>query len=73
MSQALPKVVITDFINDSLSIEKDVLEGVATVEAFDAYDEMALHGKIESAKAVDLLLTSRLDCRSKPLLLVIDN
>ena len=54
MSQALPKVVITDFINDSLSIEKEVLEGVATVEAFDAYDEMALHGKIESAKAVML-------------------
>lgn len=54
MSQTLPKVVITDFINDSLSIEKEVLEGVATVEAFDAYDEMALHGKIESAKAVML-------------------
>ena len=54
MNQTLPKVVITDFINDSLAIEKEVLEGIATVEAFDAYDEMSLLGKIESAKAVML-------------------
>ena len=54
MSESLPKVVITDFINDSLAIERQVLEGVATVEAFDAYDEESLHGKIESAKAVML-------------------
>lgn len=54
MTDSLPKVVITDFINDSLAIEKEVLEGVATVEAFDAYDEESLRGKIESAKAVML-------------------
>ena len=54
MSESLPKVVITDFINDSLAIERQVLEGIATVVAFDAYDEESLHGKIESAKAVML-------------------
>ena len=54
MSPDLPQVVITDFINDSLSIEKEVLAGIAKVEAFDAYDELELHGKIESAKAVML-------------------
>lgn len=54
MKNPLPKVVITDFINDSLSIEKEVLQGIATVEAFDAYSEEALRGKIESAKAVML-------------------
>ncbi|MGC6448752.1 MAG: C-terminal binding protein [Rubripirellula sp.] len=54
MSSDLPKVIITDFINDSLSIEKEVLAGIANVEAFDAYDELELHGKIESAKAVML-------------------
>ena len=49
-----PRVVITDFINDSLEIEREVLDGVATVEAHDAYDESELHGKIDTADAVML-------------------
>ncbi|MDB4678991.1 C-terminal binding protein [Rhodopirellula sp.] len=54
MNASLPKVVITDFINDSLAIEKNVLDGIATVEAFDAFNEQSLHGQIESARAVML-------------------
>jgi D-3-phosphoglycerate dehydrogenase/C-terminal binding protein len=48
------RVVITDFINDSLQVERDVLAGVADVEAFDALDERELVGKIESADAIML-------------------
>lgn len=48
------KVVITDFINDSLTIEKQVLGDVADVVAIDAYSEDQLTGKIESADAVML-------------------
>lgn len=46
------RVVITDFINDSLSIENEVLAGVASVEALDACGEDALVGRIESADAI---------------------
>ena len=53
MSSDLPKVIITDFINDSLSIEKKFWRA-SRMRAFDAYDELELHGKIESAKAVML-------------------
>lgn len=49
-----PHVVITDFINDSLDVEREVLKGVATVEAFDAFSENELAGKIDSADAVML-------------------
>ncbi len=45
-------VVITDFINDSLEVEREVLDGVATVEAIDASGEQQLIGKIESADAI---------------------
>ena len=54
MTSEKPRVVITDFINDSLEIEREVLEGVATVDAYDAYDESELHGKIDTADAVML-------------------
>ncbi len=50
----MPNVIITDFINDSLQIEREVLDGVATVEALDAFDEQELIGKIEAADAVML-------------------
>ena len=52
MTATKPHVVITDFINDALDVERAVLDGVATVEAFDALDERELVGKIEQADAV---------------------
>ena len=54
MKTEQPRVVITDFINDSLDIERQVLDGIATVEACDAYDERELLGHIDSADAVML-------------------
>ncbi len=54
MPDPLPHVVITDFINDSLEVERGVLDGIASVEALDAYNEQQLVGKIESAAAVML-------------------
>ena len=54
MTKTLPRVVITDFINDSLDVEREVLDGVATVEALDAFSEKELVGKIENSDAVML-------------------
>ena len=54
MTSEKHRVVITDFISDSLEIEREVLKGVATVEACDAYHERELIGKIDSADAVML-------------------
>lgn len=48
----MKRVVITDFINDTLAIEREVLDGVATVEAIDALAEQDLRGRVESADAV---------------------
>jgi C-terminal binding protein len=60
---AKKRVIITDFINDSLDIEREVLSDVADVEALDAMDEGELFGKIEAADAVmlfhNLSLTAR--------------
>ena len=47
-----PHCVITDFINDSLEVEREVLRDVATIEAYDAYHESEMIGKIESADCV---------------------
>ena len=52
MSQ--PQVIIADFINDSLDIEKSVLADIADVTALDALDETDLVGKIEHADAIML-------------------
>lgn len=54
MPDRMPQVVITDFINDSLEVERAILDGVATVEAHDAFSEKELAGKIEAADAVML-------------------
>lgn len=54
MTKILPRVVITDFINDSLRVEREVLDGVANVEALDAFAEQELVGKIENSDAVML-------------------
>lgn len=48
----MKRVVITDFVNDSLSIERDVLAAIAGVEALDAADEAELPGRIEDADAI---------------------
>ncbi len=50
----LKRVVIADFINDSLEVEQGVLDNVASVEAFDALDESELSGRIETADAIML-------------------
>jgi C-terminal binding protein len=49
---SLPKVIITDFIKDSLFIERSVLDGSAEVIALNAMSEDELIGKIEDAEAV---------------------
>jgi C-terminal binding protein len=48
------KVVITDFIADSLEPEKKILNGLAEVIAIDARSEKDLIGKIEDADAIIL-------------------
>lgn len=48
------RVIIADFINDSLEPEREVLGEVATVEALDALGESQLEGRIESADAIML-------------------
>ena len=54
MPPPTPRVVITDFINDDLAIESEVLDSVATVEACDAKHERDLIGKIDNADAIML-------------------
>jgi D-3-phosphoglycerate dehydrogenase/C-terminal binding protein len=46
------QVVITDFIDDDLQIERDVLGDIATVKALNASSEAELGGSIEDAAAV---------------------
>ena len=48
----LPKVVITDFIEEPLDHERSILDGVAEVVALNAFSEEELVGKIEDAVAV---------------------
>ncbi len=48
------RVAVTDFINDDLATERDILGDVADVVAFDAYSEADLAGKIDDADAVML-------------------
>jgi D-3-phosphoglycerate dehydrogenase/C-terminal binding protein len=49
---AQPNVVITDLVADELTPEREVLEGVARLEALDARREEELLGRIEDADAV---------------------
>jgi C-terminal binding protein len=46
------KIVITDFIADSLTIERKVIGDTADIFALDAYTEEDLQGKIEDADAI---------------------
>src|SRR5688572_6579771 len=54
------KVVITDFISDSLTIEKEILGGEAELIALDASCEEDLEGKIEDADAIIMYHTIQL-------------
>lgn len=53
---ALPKVVITDTIADELTLEREVLDGVARLEPLGACREEELVGRIEDADAVMVYL-----------------
>ena len=46
------KVIITDYINDDLQPERDVLEGLAEVVALDAWGESQLQGRLDDADAL---------------------
>jgi len=46
------RVAVTDFINDDLATERDVLGDVADITAYDAYTEADLVGKVDDADAV---------------------
>lgn len=46
------KIIITDFIADSLAIEKDITEETADVVGLNAATESELEGKIEDADAI---------------------
>lgn len=46
------KIIITDFIADSLAIEKEIAGNAAEVIALNAYHEKELEGKIEDADAI---------------------
>ncbi len=46
------RVVITDFLADSLAPEREILSDIAIVEALNAFSEQELAGQIETADAV---------------------
>src|SRR5688500_15334805 len=48
------KVVITDFVNDSLEIEKRILNNISDVIALHAFSEEQLQDNIEEADAIIL-------------------
>ncbi|MEM9018572.1 MAG: C-terminal binding protein, partial [Verrucomicrobiota bacterium] len=48
----LPRVVVTDFMTEPLTFERRVLDGVASVEALNAFSEEELVGKVENADAI---------------------
>lgn len=49
---SLPKVVVTDFIEEPLSYERHILDGHAEVSALNAYCEEDLVGRVEDADAI---------------------
>jgi C-terminal binding protein len=58
---SLPKVIVTDFITEPLTLERSVLDGVAEVVALDARREADLDGQIEEADAIMIYHYLRLD------------
>ena len=59
-----PQVVIADLIHDSLEPEREVLRGVAELQALDAHSEEDLIGRIEEADVVLLYHTIIMSHRS---------
>lgn len=51
-AQGRPRVVVTDYLDDDLAPEREVLEPYATVEALKARSEDELVGRIEDAAAL---------------------
>ncbi|MCA9172282.1 MAG: C-terminal binding protein, partial [Planctomycetales bacterium] len=49
---ALARVVITDYVNDDLAPEREILGDIAEIEALDAIGEAALKGRIGHADAL---------------------
>ena len=58
------KIVITDFIADSLTIEKEILNETAKVIALDAFSEEDLQGQIEDADALIMYHTIKLTSKT---------
>lgn len=48
----LGKVIITDYVNDDLQPEREVLQNVAEVEALNAHSEAQLQGRLDGADAL---------------------
>ena len=57
----LPKVIVTDFINEPLQCERSILNGAAEVSALNALTESDLDGRIEDADAIMIYHYLRLD------------
>lgn len=57
----LPKVIVTDFINEPLQCERRILDGAAEVSALNALTESDLDGRIEDADAIMIYHYLRLD------------
>jgi D-3-phosphoglycerate dehydrogenase/C-terminal binding protein len=62
--RSTPKVVITDFIADDLTPEREGLGDLATVAACDAHHEDELAGRIEDAAAIMMYHNIRLSSRT---------
>lgn len=60
----MQRVIIADFIHDSLDIERGVLDSVATVQACNAHDEQELAGTIDTADAIMLYHNLSLSART---------
>ncbi len=54
MSSPRFKIVISDFIADSLETERKIVGDIADVIALDAHNELDLHGRVEKADAIML-------------------
>ncbi|MBL9154774.1 MAG: C-terminal binding protein [Verrucomicrobiales bacterium] len=57
----LPRVIVTDYITEPLTVERAVLDGFAEVIALDARHESDLDGRIEDADAIMIYHYLKLD------------
>ncbi len=49
---SLARVYVVDFLQEPLDVEREILAGIASIEALDAHHEAELVGKIEDADAL---------------------